>query len=128
MHLWWEIFVLQRVQLEIKIKMPDKTWVWCHNFEIKYYHQIFFENFFVLFFLHNSLSGRLTQINIKIIYVQNYKKWIFKGALNTTDSDVKECGDHASTRCFAVRCLVFELLISEDSNLSYRIDQSQRGW
>ena len=44
-----------------------------------------------------------------------------KGALNTTNSDVKECGDHAGTRCFAVRCLVLELLISEDSNLSYRL-------
>ena len=44
-----------------------------------------------------------------------------KGALNTTDSDVKECGNHAGTRRFAVRCLVFELLISEDSNLSYRL-------
>ena len=46
---------------------------------------------------------------------------MFKGALNTTDSDVKECGDHAGTHRFAVRCLVFELLISEDSNLSYRL-------
>ena len=33
----------------------------------------------------------------------------FKEALNTTDSDVKECGDHAGTRRFAVQCLVFEL-------------------
>ena len=45
----------------------------------------------------------------------------FKGAQNTTDSDVKECGDHAGTHRFAVQCLVFELLISEDSNLSYRL-------
>ena len=50
-----------------------------------------------------------------------YDAFKFKGALNTTDSDIKECGDHAGTRRFAVRCLVFELLISKDSNLSYRL-------
>ena len=36
------------------------------------------------------------------------------GALNTTISDVKEFGKHVGTHHFAVQCLLFELLISED--------------
>ena len=70
------------------------------------------------------MSGR-HELSVRLLGLFLYKMpplcSTLKGALNTTDSDVKECGDHAGTRRFAVRCLVFELSISENSNLSYRL-------
>ena len=55
-----------------------------------------------------------------------YSKTI-KGALNTTDSDVKECGEHAGTRRFAVRYLFFLVIDIRKFKFWLSIDKSQRG-